>query len=260
PCESNPCTEENRTTCVATGNEIGMFSCSCDNGYVLENGVCVVQTVPTGCLRYQSALDLSGNELKIELRRLTGLNYDGVGYSSARDYMYDDIDNVSGKGVQCVYTGLWNNSINCEHTWPQSMGAEGDAKSDIHHLFPTNSSVNSSRGNLPFGVAVSDVDTYCNDDDTYCSKRGDNSNGTTIFEPADQHKGDVARAMFYFAIRYNNPSNFINTAGQAQLFKEWNQLDPVSQKELDRNDSIERIQNNRNPFVDCPMLIDRVSF
>ncbi len=262
PCQPNPCTEENRTTCVATGTTINDFKCNCNIGWKLENDVCVVDPMPSGCQKYSALMDLTSSQIISELNRMTGIGYTSIGYSTAGDLMYDELDNVNGKN-QCVYTGNWHTAgsgVNCEHTWPQSMGASGDAKSDIHHLYPTENSVNSSRGNLPFGIPVSGIDEYCNDDNTYCSKRGENANGADVFEPANQHKGNVARSMYYFAVRYNNPSNFIKSQNQQALFKEWNILDPVDQRELDRNSGIERYQHNRNPFVDCPQLMDKITF
>ncbi len=258
PCNPNLCTQQNKNVCTATGNEAGQYTCSCNQGFVSENGVCVEYQMPEGCQRYSSVLNLTGTQLISELNRITGDGFDGVGYDSAREHMYNEIDNINGKN-QCVYTGVWysvGSGVNCEHTWPQSRGADGDAKSDIHHLFPTNPGVNSSRSNLPFGIVVEVASIFCNSDNTYCSKRGQNANGVTVFEPANQHKGDLARAMFYFAVRYENPTDFINN--QQEVLKQWNILDPVDQKEINRNNAIEQIQNNRNPFVDCPQLINQL--
>jgi endonuclease I len=76
-----------------------------------------------------------------------------------------------------------------------------------------------------------------------------------VFEPPQDHKGNVARALFYFATRYEL------TIGKAEeeVLRKWNQEDPVDQEELDRNEEIFKVQQNRNPFVDFPELVDRIS-
>lgn len=146
--------------------------------------------------------------------------------------------------------------LNTEHTWPQSrfnrsMGKEVQ-KSDLHHLFPTDSEMNAVRGNHTFGdVAVPDKALKCP-----TVKIGTASGGSEeIFEPPVNHKGNVARALFYFSIRYHLA---IDPREEAFL-KKWNRLDPVDQAERDRNDTIYKIQGNRNPFVDYPELADEIA-
>src|SRR5688572_22319783 len=98
-------------------------------------------------------------------------------------------------------------NFNTEHSWPQSKGAQADpAMSDIHHLFPSDASANSERSNLPFGV-VTGTPVWTSPDpdgDGDVSKRGPNANGTMVFEPRNAKKGDVARAILYFYVRYNS--------------------------------------------------------
>ncbi|MET0402706.1 MAG: endonuclease, partial [Cystobacter sp.] len=169
---------------------------------------------------------------------------------------FTTLDNHDGK-VKCVYTGrevatnkIPNSSdMNTEHTWPQSQGATGAAKSDLHHLFPTDSKANSIRGSYPFGEVV-DVKWSQNG-----AKFGKDAQGRNVFEPPDAHKGNVARALFYFSTVYNKP---IPDADEAVL-KEWNHLDQVDAAEVARNTAIEKHQGNRNPFVDDALLADRVS-
>lgn len=209
---------------------------------------------------YQSTNNLWDTALKNALLSLID-NHNSLGYDGARQAMFYSIDNVNG-WVECVYTGqlVQTNGIpdvntqhmNTEHTWPQSLGAEGVAKSDLYHLYPTNDTANSVRGNLPFGVVVSGQNWSVGG-----SKRGNNSTGTLVFEPRDVHKGDVARAMFYFCVRYDNPSApFFNN--QEQVLRTWHLSDPVSIKETNRNNAIELLQNNRNPFVDHPEFVERI--
>lgn len=211
--------------------------------------------------RYNSTYNKWDSELKSALESIIDNHY-SISYEDARIELFGYIANVSGQ-VRCVYTNEWYscspgntpnwNVINTEHTWPQSMGAEGTAKSDLHHLFPTNSQANSIRGNYPFGIVTNASWQEGG------SKKGTNSGGTTVFEPRDDHKGDTARAMFYFALRYNNPSNFLNSANQQMILRDWYYQDPVSDYETDRNDEIVDIQNKPNPFIEYPMLLDRIA-
>jgi endonuclease I len=146
--------------------------------------------------------------------------------------------------------------INTEHTWPQSrfnrsMGKDVQ-KSDLHHLFPSDTEMNSVRGNHKFGdVAVPDKALKCS-----TVKIGTAAGGSEqIFEPPVAHKGNVARALFYFSIRYHLA---IDPREEAFL-KAWNRLDPVDQAERDRNDAIQKVQGNRNPFIDYPELVSEIS-
>jgi len=179
-----------------------------------------------------------------------------LGYNQARKIIFTALDNHDGK-VECVYTGRElatdkipnSNDMNTEHSWPQSKGATGAAKSDLHHLFPTDSKANSIRGNYPFGV-VKDV-KWSQDG----SKFGKDANGQLVFEPRDEHKGNVARALFYFSTVYGKPI----PAGDEAVLKQWNKLDQVDSAEVSRNDAIQGYQGNRNPFVDDASLADRIS-
>lgn len=206
---------------------------------------------------WSGAANLWGTALKNFLNsRVTG--HTVYSYTSAREHMFGEYDNVNGQ-VQCVYTGTWittdgipdGNVMNCEHTWPQSMGAEGDARSDMHHLFPTLNQPNSIRGNLPFGEVVNQ------DWAQGGSLRGTDAGGVTVFEPREVHKGDCARACFYFALRYGNLSSFLTY--QEPVLRSWALADTVSQKELDRNQAIDALQHNRNPFIDHNAWLNRLA-
>jgi endonuclease I/subtilisin-like proprotein convertase family protein len=179
-----------------------------------------------------------------------------VGYNEARKHIFSDLDVKNGK-VKCVYTGREinggkipnSNDMNTEHTWPQSKGATGDAKSDLHHLFPTDSKANSTRSSFPFGK-VEKVQWSQGG-----SKFGLDARGNKVFEPADEHKGNVARAMFYFSTEYGKA---IPDAEEAVL-REWNKLDAVDADELARTRKIAGIQGNVNQFVEHSHLADRIS-
>lgn len=181
---------------------------------------------------------------------------DVVSYNEARKIIFTDLDVKNGK-VRDVYTGreinggkIPNSSdVNVEHTWPQSKGATGDAKSDLHHLFPTDSRANSTRGSFPFGK-VEKVQWSQGG-----SKFGLDAQGRKVFEPPDEHKGNVARALFYFSAEYNKRI----APEEEAVLREWNKLDAVDAAELERTHRIGELQGNVNQFVEHSNLVDRIS-
>ncbi len=189
--------------------------------------------------------------------KITG--HDGQGYDDARDIIFSELD-CENNQVQCVYTGTYYttncvyrpSSLNCEHSWPQSYGADSEpARSDMYHLFPTYPDVNSRRSNHPFGIVVNESWSEGG------SKLGTDSQGNTVFEPRDPHKGDVARAVFYFAVRYDGGYSQVPWYVEETL-KQWNRDDPPSEKERQRNEDISSYQHNRNPFIDRPDFVDDI--
>lgn len=207
-----------------------------------------------------------------------------LGYDKARDTMYKVIDLKTGNQLTCVYTGYtitldlskdpstdaYNKNINCEHSWPQSMGADVEPqKSDLHHLFPVYEPVNSSRGNDPF-QEISDEKTdrwyrltesrttkptqYINE---YSEKEND---APQCFEPREDHKGNVARAMCYFFAMYRSAADTNFWHYQKSTFLTWNYLDPVDLREYTRTMQIATYQGKPNPFVLDSTLIRRIWF
>jgi len=144
--------------------------------------------------------------------------------------------------------------VNTEHTWPQSRFtgkyAKEMQKSDLHHLFPTDSRMNSLRGNTIFGEVVKDQGKTC------AGSRYGQGQGTNrdVFEPPHEHKGRVARAIFYFSIRYDLPIS----SEEEVILKRWHKESPVDATELARNSEIQKIQGNRNPFIDYPELAEQI--
>jgi deoxyribonuclease-1 len=199
----------------------------------------------------------NSDQVKVDLHKLVTQSHKPISYAQANNILFTILDNHQGAVCSvyspsfCITTNVVPSAkiMNVEHTWPQSLGANGIAKSDLHHLFVTESSSNSTRSNLPF----CNVQTIKWDEDQ--SKRGDNSFGENCFEPPANHKGNVARALFYFSIRYNYPIE----AHQEFFLREWHKLDPVDTEERERNQSIFKYQNNTNPFIDGPELVDQIS-
>lgn len=145
--------------------------------------------------------------------------------------------------------------LNVEHTWPQSRFTSQFSnemqKSDMHHLFPSDSQLNSIRGNFWFGEVVQDKKILKCVTSRFGYAQG---GGSLVFQPPTEHRGNVARALFYFAVRYHMPID----AKQEVFLREWNKQDPVDAQEMDRNNEIFKLQGNRNPFVDMPELADRI--
>lgn len=201
--------------------------------------------------------------LKADLRRDLARAHRHIGYDRARDLVFQQVDKANGE-VECVYTGERlqvrgtpsADVMNIEHTWPKSRGASGSpARGDLHHLFPTMSESNSRRSSYPFGE-VSRV-WWSNDrgaDRDEVSLLGTDGDGDVVFEPRAAHQGNVARALFYFSVRYDLPID----AEEEDALRRWHEADPVDGAELDRNDRVERYQGNRNPFIDQPGLVDLI--
>ena len=158
---------------------------------------------------------------------------------------------------------------NREHVWPLSkLGGDtsSNAGHDAHHIRPADVSVNAARGNLEFGVANTVVNDNYAPGSSYCKI------SSTYFEPRDEVKGDIARMLFYMAVRYEGDvageedlelvydalSTTTFEFGNLGLLLEWNRLDPVDDFEMNRNNVIYTYQKNRNPFIDYPTLADLI--
>lgn len=207
-----------------------------------------------------------GPELLQALRDLCAPHV-SFSYGSARDVMFAHVDGKDGSvtdvygGRQVPLSGRHEladvHQINTEHTHPQSRGVGGTpAKTDLHHLFPTDANANGKRSSLPFGTVVQEIwrsspGALANDD---VAKLGKDAAGELVFEPPLAHKGDAARAMFYVAAIYGLPMS----DAEEKTLRRWHGEDPVDAKERARNDAISAQQENRNPFVDVPGLVDRL--
>lgn len=177
-------------------------------------------------------------------------------YDDARDFLFETVDNIDGE-VECVYTGTRimtqtrpsGDLMNTEHTWPQSRGADIlPQRSDLHHLFPTVPGANTRRSNNYFGTVVN-VDW-----EEGGSELGFNADGDKRFEPREVHRGNVARALFYFSVIYDQPIEPFEEV----VLRQWHIDDPVDQRERERNQKIATIQLSRNPFIDYPDLVERI--
>lgn len=171
----------------------------------------------------------------------------------------------------------FGSAIEIEHSLPKSWWGcditHPDCPArDLNHLFPADGTTNMSKNDNPLGV-VTGTPTLSNGE----SKVGPGAyNGYVgnVFEPADQYKGDFARAYFYMATAYEHYINKWDTSKPENmmgnnrypvlkpwaiaLLLQWHRQDPVSTKEVTRNDIVYGIQKNRNPFIDCPKLVEYI--
>lgn len=223
---------------------------------------------------YRTAAEKTGNSLKTELHNIID-HHTELSYSAVWEVLKKtDEDPANANNVILLYTGRsqakstngggvddWNR----EHVWAKSHGDFGTAMgpgTDLHHLRPTDVSVNSTRGNLDF-----------DNGGTEHSEALGNYFDSDSWEPRDEVKGDVARMLFYMAVRYEGDvsdepdlelNNTVNNGtapyhGKLSVLLQWNAQDPVDDRERRRNDIIySDYQHNRNPFIDHPEWVNEI--
>ena len=199
-------------------------------------------------------------------------------YASTIGNKFEVRDTTHGRtAVTCRYTtftavftngmtfGTADSSFSREHTYAHSWmptypadNPERPEYNDQHHLFPVKFiNANNIRSNYPFGTVVTVTNSFMG------GKLGLDANNQSVYEPKDSHKGDLARALFYMAVCYNSVdgNNWKFQVEQNQdILKKWNFDDPPSNMEISRNDIIDSIQGNRNPFVDHPEYACYIDF
>ncbi|HMS66334.1 MAG TPA: endonuclease, partial [Ignavibacteria bacterium] len=211
----------------------------------------------------------------------TRISYDQFDETNIANFASRDNGNGT-RSVFCVYTGhehiysgafTWG-VMSREHTWAQSWMPSGgtgtDQYSDQHHLFPAHqNNANGRRSNHPFGIVANVTYQYLE------GKVGTNTLGQIVYEPRDSDKGDAARALLYMSIRYDGIGsltwnfNWLNNTllpslseapQDLNLLLDWCKQDPPDKWEIDRNNYIQSIQQNRNPFSDHPEYMNYISF
>ncbi len=203
------------------------------------------------------------------------LGYGGA--NGARTAMLSSIDLINNE-VACIYTGrtiqqprdtsgAGAKGINTEHSWPQSQfSSDEPMRSDLHHLFPSDSNANQDRSNYDYGWVAASTPAEPN------SVVGPNGIFGNVYQVRPERRGDVARAHFYMVARYRFdntiPATFDDdgmtdngsiNATEEGVLREWHMADPPDALERQRNFRIEAYQGARNPFVDFPELVGRIS-
>ena len=231
---------------------------------------------------YNAAEGKTNNVLRLALQGIID-NHSVMNYDNLEDY-YPSIDATADNTVWDMYSTCTfafadanceqHNVCDCwnkEHSVPKSWFGESlPMKSDLFHVYPTDSRVNNFRSNYAYGETSST--SYVASDSHSLGRLGSsNFSGYsgTVYEPDDEFKGDLARTYFYMATRYADKcsswtggmfgSNYngLTTYGRNLLLK-WHREDPVSVKETLRNDGVYVFQHNRNPFIDNPELVEYI--
>ena len=236
---------------------------------------------------YNSAYGKSNEQLMIALRGIicnhTAKSYDAL-WDAFKTTDTDDQGYIIDMYSNCKYrpgdhggsASTVGEGFNREHSFPKSWFDDGKPMyTDLFHMYPTDIRVNSQRSNYPFGECA-DGTRLTNGNYIAKGRMGYSTrSGYTgrVFEPDDEYKGDFARTYFYMVTRYKN--ELPNWSGSPQLdyktnkykafstwsinlLVKWARLDPVSEKEIKRNEAVYGIQNNRNPFIDNPELFEYI--
>ena len=270
---------------------VGVESRSCMS--VKAEGISYTATEARKDVRYKSFSDStyyasvntsSGDALITSLTSIISNGHTDRGYSAiwqcyytsdikpgTTDKIWDIYSNTNytvGKDQAGNYSKE-GDAYNREHSIPKSWFKEAKPMvSDAHHLYPTDGKVNGVRSNYPYGEVGTATYTSTNG-----CKFGDSKLSGyhgKVFEVADEYKGDLARTYFYMATRYRTQVGNWGGEGASvfkgtypyltdyayELFTRWSANDPVSQKEITRNNAIYDFQGNRNPYIDHPEYID----
>jgi len=245
---------------------------------------------------YSTINNKSGSTLRDNLYTITcagptGMSYDGLwdAYKTSDVYPADSVGKA-GKIWDMYSNVLWTpgqkkcgnysnvgSCYNREHSVPKSwFNEKKPAYYDLGHIIPTDGYVNNQRGNNPIGEC--EGGTRLKNGSYVATGRSGSSTFSgytsigTVFEPDDIYKGDFARMYMYMAVRYKKgnkddvsissemynttDANYGFTAYSVALLMKWHRMDPVSRKEIDRNNGMQSEQGNRNPFVDYPILAE----
>lgn len=227
-------------------------------------------------ITYYNGISGTGASLKTSLHNLLRSTHSNP-YSYAAlwtQLQYTDEDPNNSNNIIQIYTGwsipksFYGGSVtqwNREHTWSKSHGDFGEtapAGTDLHHMRPCDATVNSAKGNKDFdngGTLYTDASPYPG----YSGNTG-NYTSTYTWEPRDEDKGDVARMIFYMAVRYEGTDTSYNLEvvdytnssgpnyGKLSTLLSWHLSDPPDAREMQRNERSYQRQGNRNPFIDMP--------
>lgn len=228
----------------------------------------------------------NGASLLSQLHTVVG-NHTNVGYDGLWS-LYKTTDTYPDGSIWDMYStkkwkyssdqcGSYKNVGDCynrEHSMPKSWFNEAAPMvADAFHIYPTDGKVNGQRSNYPYGECANGTTLAGNGNVKALGKLGKSTfsgYSGTVFEPDDEYKGDFARSYFYMAAAYNSQIKNWDSdmlAGNSypafsswavNLLLKWHRQDPVSQKEIDRNEAVYKSQKNRNPFIDHPELAEHI--
>lgn len=239
---------------------------------------------------YAPVKDLQGLALFEGLSQVVN-QAQSLGYGDATTFLYTTADSRQvGKvsQIHAAYSNLWitgdgpsghkykeegdpnkdgknGDSINCEHTWPQGFfDKQEPMRSDMHHLVPTLITPNTRRSHYPLDNPPADGQlSYATGSGSHLFKTRQSASGY-VFEPGNDHKGNSARALLYFYLRYHRQNIRQNDyrpdffMPRLNAYRQWMLQDGVDAFEASRHEKIAAKQGNRNPFVDIPELMDLI--
>ncbi|MES2381814.1 MAG: endonuclease [Bacteroidota bacterium] len=285
-------------TYASASNSVTNASVGSTTVSVTVSGTCIATTVPSGASAYYNTIgNVRGAGLKTALYGKVSVGTTAVGYTPGVWNAYATTDVQPNGKVwdiysarfdvnspyeytlstnQCGNYSLEGDCYNREHSFPQSwFNSSTPMVSELNHVFASDGKVNGMRNNYPYGNVT--TATYTS---AYGGKLGTSTANNfgytgTVFEPIDEYKGDLARGYFFMATRYENLIAGWSTNGNAgdilagnsfpaflpwqlSLLLSWNNLDPVSDKEIKRNNAVAALQGNRNPFIDSPQYVQRI--
>lgn len=238
---------------------------------------------------YYKGVSGTGYTLLLTLRNAISKNFKSIGYRGLWT-AYPKTDSMDGVHINDYYSNITNyttanqdkgshpkegSAYNREHSIPKSWwgGSTDKQGCDVYIVVPTDGYVNERRSNYPFGETKGESYKSANDFSKLGSSTFSGYSGR-VFEPNDEWKGDFARITFYALTRWDASSwrsgegsstfsgSYSNNIGLTDyaknLFLKWNALDPVSDYERHKNDEAQKIQGNRNPYVDNPSWVNQV--
>lgn len=196
-------------------------------------------------------------------------------YNQYSDYIIDKFQyrdtSAGAKVITCSYSGyeyvyyppftwdVMSREHTFAHSWFPSYPAQNKKEySDLHNLLPVElNNANVVRSNHPFGEVVTITSQFLQ------AKYGKDANGNNVYEPKDNIKGDVARAIFYMLTCYNGSQGYtwvLPSFQDQEILKKWHEQDPPDAFEMARNDFVHSVQGNRNPFIDSVHFVCYIDF
>ena len=253
----------------------------------LSATVAIIATAQAPSGYYDSAIGKNKGRLLSALEAIVGphtaVSYGGL-YDvyqtsdvTADGYIWDMYATTKynpGRGDRCGNYSSIGDCYNREHSFPKSwFNDAAPMVTDAFHVYPTDGKVNGQRSNYPYGECANGSYVASSGNIKALGRLGKSTfpgYSGTVFEPDDQYKGDFARTYFYMAAAYNSRISSWDSpqlAGNSypcfsswsvDMLMKWHRQDPVSQKEIDRNNAVDAYQHNRNPFIDHPELAEYI--
>lgn len=244
--------------------------------------LCVIAALSAGATDYTSLNGKCGAELKSAVKQLSGANFKSITYGDKTWEAFEttDIRMVQGRAAwfdmysnRLVYVSSGHGGMNIEHSVANSWwgGVKNNAYKDLYHLNPSDADANNRKNNNPLGE-ISGTPTWSNGLTNIGAPTMTTGGGaSTVFEPADEYKGDFARAYFYIFTLYDDisweetPAYMYELSAfptlkpwATEMLLRWAAEDPVDERELSRAKAVSGIQMNVNPYVEIPDLAEYV--